>query len=102
MRLIARFRVVCGHEATVRELLADYAEVVRAADGTILFEPSTVAEDEQDFVVFEQYRDEAAFRVHLAAPENRAFNDALKAHVDTDVHLQFLDPVVRRRQGIPA
>jgi quinol monooxygenase YgiN len=96
MRLIASFRARDGHEATVKDLLAEYAEVVRSTDGTVLFEPSTASTCSRDFVVFEHYRDEAAFRAHLAARENAAFNASLKEHVEADVLLQFLDPVVRQ------
>jgi len=93
VQLIATFRVRPGHRDVVRALLADYADVVRADAGTQLFEPGTVADRPDDFVVFERYRDEAAFRAHLGAPENGVFNAALADHLDGDVRLQFIDPL---------
>jgi quinol monooxygenase YgiN len=88
--------VRAGHEDAVRELLAEYAEDVRAADGTVLFEPSTATEHPQDFVVFERYRDKAAFQAHIGAVENRTFNAHLAEHIESEVSLQFLDPLGER------
>ncbi len=93
MQLIARFTARSGHEDVVRSLLADYAQVVRADAGTVLFEPSTATDRPGDFVVFERYRDEAAFRSHIGAPENSAFNGAVAEHLDGGVELLFLDPL---------
>jgi quinol monooxygenase YgiN len=93
VQLIATFRVRPGHRDVVRALLADYAELVRADDGTLLFEPGTVADHPEQFVVFERYRDEAAFRAHIGAPENAVFNAALIEHLEGDVRLQFLEPL---------
>lgn len=93
MQLLASFRVRSGHEDAVRALLGGYADVVRATAGTLLFEPSTVQGDPQEVVVFERYADEAAFRDHLAAPENAAFNARLVEHIHGDVTLRFLDPL---------
>jgi quinol monooxygenase YgiN len=91
--LIATFRVRPGHRDVVRALLADYAAVVRADDGTLLFEPGTVADRPEEFVVFERYRDEAAFRAHIGAPENGVFNTALTEHLEGAVQLQFIEPL---------
>jgi autoinducer 2-degrading protein len=93
MQLIARFTAREGHEDAVRDLLAGYAAVVRADAGTVLFEPSTATERPRDVVVFERYVDEAAFRAHVAAPENAAFNDAVSGHIESGVTLEFLDPL---------
>ncbi|MBK6870369.1 MAG: antibiotic biosynthesis monooxygenase [Kineosporiaceae bacterium] len=93
MQLTASFHARPGHENLVRDLLAAYALVVRASDGTILFEPSTVAGHAQTFVVFERYRDAAAFEAHLAAAENKTFNADLAEHIVGEVQLQFLDPL---------
>ena len=101
MQLIARFSARPGHEGVVRDLLAGYAEVVRASDGTVLFEASTVAKRPQDFVVFERYRDDAAFRAHLAADENAQFNSAVAEHLDGDVELQFLTPLTLTTVSAP-
>lgn len=93
MQLTASFHARPGHESVVRDLLAAYAAVVRTTDGTILFEPSTVAGHAEHFVVFERYRDQAAFEAHLAAAENKTFNADLAGHILGEVHLQFLDPL---------
>lgn len=94
MQLIARFTAREGHEDLVRGLLAGYASIVRADEGTILFEPSTATEHPRDFVVFERYRDEAAFQAHLAASENAEFNERVSGHLQDGVHLEFLEPFV--------
>jgi quinol monooxygenase YgiN len=93
MQLIATFRVKDGSEGLVRDLLLDYARRVLDTPGTVLFEPSTVAGTPQEFVVFERYDDEPAFRRHLEATENTEFNVLLEGHLVGEVALQFLEPL---------
>jgi quinol monooxygenase YgiN len=93
MELIASFTAKDGSEDEVRDLLSAYASVVRAQEGTVLFEPSTAVEQPNEFVVFERYRDESAFRAHVATVENAAFNQRLAPLIRSDVALRFLQPL---------
>jgi quinol monooxygenase YgiN len=94
--LLATFRARPGHAAQVTGLLSGYAASVRAAEGTVRFEPTTSVDDDHAFVVFERYVDDAAFRAHLAAPENAVFNDAVAEHLVGGVELAFLDEIAVR------
>lgn len=92
--LIATFTALPGHREVVAGLIADFAEVVRAEPGNIVFEPFTSADSPDDFVVYERYVDDAAFQAHIGAPGGAVFNAELVQHIVGDGSvLQFLDAV---------
>lgn len=94
--LIATFTALPDRREEVAQLIADFADEVRREEGCLVFEPFTVAGSEQDFVVYEQYRDEAAFKTHMQNPAGPAFNAALVERIVGDGSvLQFLDQVTR-------
>jgi len=71
-------RVPLGsHPDKVRTELGIYALHVRASAGTISFELFDDLDDETTVVVWEVYRDAAAFQAHLDDPANAAFNARL-------------------------
>ena len=92
--LIATFTARPGHRDAVAALIAGFAEEVRREPGNLVFEPFTGADAGDEFVVYEQYVDDAAFAAHLANPAGVPFNAALAEHIVGDGSvLQFLDPV---------
>ena len=58
-------------------MLKDYAESVRREPGNVAFDACQRADNADSFFVYEEYRDEAAFQAHLAAPYGEPFNAAL-------------------------
>jgi quinol monooxygenase YgiN len=80
--LYAEFASKPGSEGRVAELVAGYAEHVRAEAGCLAFDPFVRSDDERRWVVFEAYIDEAAFRSHMTTEHNRAFNDEIAAHIE--------------------
>jgi len=93
--LYATFTARAGNMETVAALLADYAEKVRAEPGNVLFEASHLVETPEAFFVYEEYRDEAAFQTHLAAPYGAVFNAALTTLiVEPKSRLVFLRRVI--------
>ena len=52
----------------VAALLRDFAEVVRAEEGNVLFDATRLVDDPDRFFVYEVYRDDAAFQAHISAP----------------------------------
>ena len=80
--LYAEFAAKPGSEARVAELVADYAEQVRAEAGCLAFDPFVRSDDERRWVVFEGYIDEAAFQSHMATEHNRAFNGEIASHIE--------------------
>ncbi len=79
--LYAEFAAKSGSEARVADMVAGYAELVRAEPGCLAFDPFVRSDDERHWVVFEAYVDEAAFRAHMATDHNRRFNDEIAAHI---------------------
>lgn len=79
--LYAEFTAKLAHVREVEDLILAYAEVVRSEPGNDLFEVYRKSDSTQ-FVVFEKYRDRAAFDAHLAAAEGQTFNDALAPLVE--------------------
>ena len=94
--LYAEFTAVPGAADTVEGLIGEYAEVVRAEPGNQVFEVYRRREDDHRFVVFEVYRDEAAFEEHLGGEAGGAFNARLQPLiVEPHSVLSFLTPVRR-------
>lgn len=82
--LFAEFTALPGHEAQVAQLMAGLTEQVRREPGNVQFLPCTRADEPRRWFVFEQYRDEAAFRAHITAEYGREFNAALVQHIVED------------------
>ncbi|MBP5801505.1 antibiotic biosynthesis monooxygenase [Microbacterium maritypicum] len=76
--LHATFTAQPGTGDRVAALLRDFAEVVRAEEGNIVFDATRLVDDPDRFFVYEVYRDEAAFQAHIAAPAGVPFNAALQ------------------------
>lgn len=92
--LYAEFTAVAGHEHEVATLVAALTRDVRAEAGCVVFDPFTRADNPRAYVVFEVYRDAAAFEAHLGSLHCRRFNAALAGLVEGGVStLERLDPV---------
>ncbi|MFF5361876.1 putative quinol monooxygenase [Streptomyces scabiei] len=92
--LLAEFTAREGAQDEVARLIVEYAEKVREEDGNITFDVYTKASRPRAFWIFEVYRDEDAFRAHIAAPYGGPFNAALAPLIEEDASvLTFLDPV---------
>ncbi|KQZ24109.1 MULTISPECIES: putative quinol monooxygenase [Microbacterium] len=76
--LHAVFTARPGRGDEVAALLRDFADVVRAEEGNVMFDATRLVDDPDRFFVYEVYRDEAAFRSHIAAPAGVPFNEALQ------------------------
>lgn len=76
--LHAVFTALPGRGDDVAALLRDFAEVVRAEEGNIVFDATRLVDDPDRFFVYEVYRDDAAFQAHISAPAGVPFNDALQ------------------------
>lgn len=82
--LFAEFTALPGHEERVAHLMAGLTEKVRREPGNIAFLPFTREDDPRRWFVFEQYRDDDAFRAHITAEYGREFNAALGHHIVED------------------
>ena len=92
--LYAEFTVKPGAEERVAQMMRTLAEQVRAEPGNLVFDPYTRSEDVRKYVVFEVYRDEAAFQEHITADYGREFNRELADLIEEDgSQLSWLDPV---------
>jgi quinol monooxygenase YgiN len=80
--LFAEFTAVPGSEERVAELVTDLTDRVRAEPGNVTFNAHTLVEDPRRWFVYEVYRDEEAFREHLAADYGATFNAELAGLVE--------------------
>jgi quinol monooxygenase YgiN len=64
--LIVRMKAAEGNEAHAAEVMAELAEASRAEPGCEAYVPCRDPEDASSFVIFERYRDKAAFEEHGA------------------------------------
>lgn len=75
----------------IAALLRDFAEEVRREEGNIVFDATRLRDDPDRFFVYEVYRDEDAFRTHLANPAGGPFNAQLQQLiVEPSSQLTFL------------
>jgi quinol monooxygenase YgiN len=80
--LYAEFTAVPGAEGRVSELVRELTARVRAEPGNLAFTPHTLVGEPRRWFVYEVYRDEEAFREHLAADYGAAFNAELTPLVE--------------------
>ena len=92
--LYAEFTVKPGAEERVAQMMRELTGHVRAEPGNLVFDPYTRTEDGRKYVVFEVYRDEAAFQEHITADYGREFNRELADLIEEDgSQLSWLDPL---------
>lgn len=92
--LIAEFTARPGQGEVVAALLAGLAVNVRAEPGNIAFDCYRRLEDRDKFVVYEIYRDKAAFESHIGADYGAVFNARLRELIqEPNSMLTFLTPL---------
>lgn len=92
--LLAEFTARPGQGDAVAQLLAGLADAVRAEPGNMAFDCYRRLEDREKFVVYEIYRDKAAFETHIAADYGAVFNARLRELiVEPNSVLTFLTPL---------
>jgi quinol monooxygenase YgiN len=92
--LIAEFTARPGEADTVAVLLAGLADDVRREPGNVAFDCYQREEDPHRFVVYEIYRDRAAFEAHIGAEYGAVFNARLRELiVEPNSVLTFLKPM---------
>lgn len=91
--LIAEFTARPGQGDAVATLLAGLATDVRQEPGNITFDCYRRHEDASRFVVYEMYRDKAAFETHISAAYGAVFNAHLRELIiEPNSVLTFLTP----------
>jgi quinol monooxygenase YgiN len=92
--LIAEFTARPLQADTVASLLAGLATQVRQEPGNIAFDCFRRRDDDAKFVVYEIYRDKAAFAAHISADYGAVFNARLRdLIVEPNSVLTFLTPL---------
>jgi len=106
--LYAEFTATAENRTLVTELIAEFAERVRAEPGNLAFDPHHLADSPAMIFVYEAYCDQAAFDEHLASSHGRDFNQRLGTLVvGGGSRLTMLSPIdVRiavqsRSRGLP-
>jgi quinol monooxygenase YgiN len=91
--LIAEFTARPGQGDTVATLLAGLRTNVRQEPGNVAFDCFRKFDDAAKFVVYEIYRDKAAFAAHISADYGAVFNARLRELiVEPNSVLTFLTP----------
>lgn len=92
--LIAEFTARPGEADNVAELLRGLQADVRREEGNIAFECFRRHDTPEKFVVYEIYRDKAAFAAHIGADYGAVFNRKLETLiVEPHSILTFLTPL---------
>jgi len=82
--LFAEFTVKEGAEQEVARLVAGLIPLVRAEPGNVCFEPNVRRDEPRRYVIYEVYRDRAAFDAHIGAAYGAEFNAALSPLITED------------------
>jgi quinol monooxygenase YgiN len=82
--LFAEFTVKEGAEQEVARLVAGLTPRVRAEPGNVRFEPNVRRDDPRRYVIYEVYRDRAAFDAHMGAAYGVEFNAAVNPLIEED------------------
>ena len=86
-----------GEEDRAAELMEQLAAATQQEPGNICWIGHRSTENPRTFMVYEQYRDEDAFKEHLNAPYGAPFNAALVPLIEEDASvLTFLDPLATK------
>lgn len=93
VNLVASIRLRPDCVEAAHALIAAYTSAVLREPGNLRFETFTDLEEPLVVVILERYADRAAFRAHMEAPENEAFNRELEAVTAGGSTLQFLGPL---------
>ena len=76
LTVVAKVRAAKGKGDALAALLEEQAMAVRQAEpGCLVYRPHRSAADPDLFLFYEQYRDDAAFDAHRAAPHLAAFRE---------------------------
>ena len=90
--LLVRFELAAGEEEAFDALLAATCAGIRAHEpGTLVYAVTRDPNQPSTRILFEVYRDEAAFRAHEAQPHVRTFLDARAAHLAGPILVDRLD-----------
>jgi len=76
--LYAEFTARPGQSEVVAALVADLAKKVRQEEGNLVFDCYRRSDDSSRFFVYEVYRDDAAFQVHISSEYGAVFNARLQ------------------------
>jgi len=83
--VVAKLRAAKGKGDALAALLEEQAVVVRKAEpGCLAYRPHRSATDPEQFLFYEQYRDEAAFDAHRKAPHLAGFRERREKEGLTD------------------
>jgi len=83
--VVARYRARAGAGDDVAAILAEHVVATRAEEGCLEFDAWRSVENEDEFVLIEKYRDEAAFESHRGS-----------AHFKTYIEGQVLPLLIER------
>ncbi|MCU1306639.1 MAG: hypothetical protein JWN45_1334 [Acidobacteriaceae bacterium] len=71
--LAVRLLVKSGKESEVARLFGPAAEASRREPGCLLYIPHQSSEDPRRFLIYEQYKDEAALEAHRNSPHFKQY-----------------------------
>ena len=86
--VVARLTVKPGQEEAFVELASPLIDATRAEEGNGLYALYRSTQNPAEFLFYEEYKDEAAFKAHLASAHFAAFAKASKAMTAGDVLIE--------------
>jgi (4S)-4-hydroxy-5-phosphonooxypentane-2,3-dione isomerase len=90
--LVAYIQAKQGHEDFVLEQLRQLEPASQQESGCLFYVVNRSKENPAEFLVYEQYRDEAAFQSHCNSPHFLKYFPKIK-EVSEEPRLVFYDPI---------
>lgn len=87
--VIARIEVVQGRENDYLAFAAPLIESSRAEAGNLCYSMYQEVQSPSEFIVYEEYVDEDAFKIHAATPYFRTFMKQVKPLLAKEIDIQI-------------
>ena len=76
--IVARVAVKAGQEKAFIEIASKLVEATRKEEGNLFYTLYQSTENPSEFIVYEEYKDDAAFEAHASSAHFAAFGEATK------------------------
>jgi quinol monooxygenase YgiN len=83
--IVARLTVKAGQEKAFLEIASKLVAITRTEEGNLFYTLYQSSENSTDFIFYEEYKDDAAFKIHASSAHFAAFAEAIKDMVVGDI-----------------
>jgi len=86
--IVARLTVKSGQEKAFLKVASNLVNITRTEEGNLFYTMYQSVENPTDFIFYEEYKDDAAFKKHSESEHFAAFVQAIKEILNGDVKIE--------------